>query len=320
MKRNKGGTRRAFLGSLCVLPMSVLGVRSEAQSRQLKLLSYSLSPTPAHVLARKVAEGSAGMIQVSIETTMSMPHQGMSTASALAHYCTLDFASVEPVLGLSTLPMLTATFNEAETLLRIARPHYDRALARHGQILLATEPSRPTALWSNIPIRLISDLKGISFAYSTSLATRMGGESTFVRLGARHSSYSDAEVVLSDGYAGNNFAQEFAYFTEISFAAPLTFLTASQEAFHSLNEVQRQVLVAAGRDAELALWKLRRESLVLDQQDIAARGTKVTGEPPADVLVALRAAAEPDIQRWAQAMGADGAAILAEYRRAIGRD
>lgn len=97
-------------------------------------------------------------------------------------------------------------------------------------------------------------------------------------------------------------------------------MTASREVFYFLNEMQRQVLVAAGRDTELALWKRRREFLALDHQDIAARGVKVTTEPPADVLAALRTAAEPDIRRWAQTMGLDGTAILAEYRRAIGRE
>jgi len=285
----------------------------------LELLNYSLNATPALVFAKKVAESSAGTLQVSVETTMSMPHRRMSKASALAQFCGLDLENVEPVLGLSTLPMLTATFDEAETLLRIARPYYGSALARQDQILLATEPSRPTALWSNIRIRRTSDFKGVPFAYSTALAARMGGEKILVRLGARYASYSDAEVVLSDGYAGNKFAQEFTYFTEIFFAAPITFLTASREVFHSLNERQRQVLVAAGRDTELALWHRRKEFLAVDHQDIAARGVKVTTEPSADVLAALRTAAEPDIRGWAQSVDVDGAAIIAEYRRAIGR-
>jgi hypothetical protein len=64
----------------------------------------------------------------------------ISKDSAFAYYYVSDFAVVEPVLGISALPMLTATFDEAETLLRIARPYYSSALARHGQILLATEP------------------------------------------------------------------------------------------------------------------------------------------------------------------------------------
>ena len=55
-----------------------------------------------------------------------------------------------------------------------------------------------------------------------------------------------------------------------------------------------------------------------DQQDIARRGVLVSAEPPADSSDALRKAAEPDVRRWAAAMGADGATILADYRRAIG--
>ena len=53
---------------------------------------------------------------------------------------------------------------------------------------------------------------------------------------------------------------------------------------------------------------------------MAARGVSVAAQPPADVLAALRIAAEPDIQSWAHSMGADGTAILADYRRAIGRE
>ena len=147
----------------------------------------------------------------------------------------------------------------------------------------------------------------------------MGGERTFIRLGARHGPYNDAEVVLSVCYAGNKFAQEFAHFTEIFFAVPLNFLTASREVFDSLTEAQRHALVVAGRDTELALWKHHGEFLAVDRQDIAARGVLVAAQPPADVLAELRTAAEPDIQSWAHSMGADVASILAEYRRAIGR-
>jgi ribosomal protein L34 len=39
-----------------------------------------------------------------------------------------------------------------------------------------------------------------------------------------------------------------------------------------------------------------------------------------DVLAALREAAEPDIQAWARSVGADGSTILADYRRAVGRE
>jgi TRAP-type C4-dicarboxylate transport system substrate-binding protein len=140
-------------------------------------------------------------------------------------------------------------------------------------------------------------------------------------VGVELASYFDAEVVLSSGFSGNlKLTQEFAHFMEVFFAAHLTFLTARKEVFDSLSETQRQVLVGEGRETELALWKLMRELLPRRQQEIAARGVRVSAQPPADVIAALRKAAEPDIQSWAQSVGADGAAILTEYRRAIGRE
>ena len=326
MKRNVGETRRRFLAFLGASPVSLVSVRSEAQPRQLELSSYFLGPTLVgegiQLFADKVTESSAGTIRVSVETVApTMPFQMISKASALAHYYVSEFANIEPVLGLSALPMLTATFDEAETLLRIARPYYSSALARHGQILLATEPWQPAALWSTFPIRSNADLKGIPFALSSPFAERMGWERTFIRLGARHASFFDAELMLSSGYDGTlKFTQEFAYFIEIFFAVQLNFLTASREVFDSLTEAQRHVLVETGRDTELALWKFNRELLHRNHQDIAARGVSVAAQPPADVLATLRMAAEPDIQSWAHSMGADGTTILADYRRAIGRE
>jgi len=127
--------------------------------------------------------------------------------------------------------------------------------------------------------------------------------------------------MLSSGYAGNmKFTQAFSCFTEIFFAAQLNFLTANREIFDSLTEAQRQVLVAAGRDTELALWKFTRDLLPRDHQGITARGVVVAAQPSVDVLAILRAAAAPDIQSWAKSMGGDGTTILADYRRLIGRE
>lgn len=326
MKRTVSETRRRFLALLGATPVSFVSVRSEAQPGQLELASYFLGPTLVgkgiQLFTDKATESSAGTIRISVETVRStVPYQMISKASALAHYYVSEFANIEPVFALSALPMLAATFDEAETLLRIARPYYSSALARHGQILLATEPWQPGALWSTFPIRSDADLRGIPFAVSTPFGERMGWGRTFIRLGARRASFFEAEAVLSSGYDGTlNFTNEFAYFTEVFFSAQLNFLTASREVFDSLSEAQRHILVEAGRDSELGWWQFGRELLQRNHQDIAARGVSFAAQPSADVLASLRKAAEPDIQSWAYAMGADGETILADYRRVVGRD
>ncbi|HSH99267.1 MAG TPA: hypothetical protein VLA02_01600 [Reyranella sp.] len=311
---------------LCALPPSLLARHTHAQSKTLDLACYSsqtLGGQAAHLFADKVTEVSSGAVAVAVEVLpLTMPFPMISKASALAAYYAPGFADFESVFELSALPMLAATFDEAQALDRIARPYYGAALARYGQILLATHPWRPAARWSTFRIRSSADLKGAEFSLGhTSYSGRAATwENPFLRLGVRKVSPFDAELLLTNGYLSNlTFTQQFAAIMEIFFAVQLSFLTVSQAIFDSLSESQRQVLVVAGRDTEHALWQSIREFVARDQQEIAARGVLVAAEPPGDLVADLRKAAEPDIQRWADSLGADGASILIEHRRTIGR-
>jgi len=327
MKRSISKRRRELLAVLGALPIGLLSVRSNAQTRQLGLtcsyLPETLQGIGAQIFADRIAQASAGKIQVTIEVGISMPLEATARMTALVAYCAPCVAQSEPLLNLSALPMLASTFDEAATLHRIARPYYSAALARHGQLLLAMQPWLPGALWSSFPIRSVADLNDVPFAVGPSTGaasdTELGWGRPFVRLGARSASFYEAEVIVASLYR-LKFTQEFAYFTEIFFAAPLTFHVARQDVFDSLSETERRVLLEAGHETELALWKLTREQLPLRQQEIAARGVRVVAQPSVDVLAALREAAEPDIQAWARSVGAEGRTILADYRRAIGRE
>jgi len=311
---------------LWVLPSSLLASRARADRKTLHLACYydhALGAQAVHLFAEKVMEASSGAIEVSVEVAPpTMPFEMIRKASALANYCAPMYARFAPVFGLSAVPMLAVTFDEADALHGIARPYYGADLARHGQILLATHPWRPAALWSTFRIRSSIDLKGAEFSlgdpsYSDQAAT---WAEPFVRLGVRRASPSTAELMLSNGYRGNLvFAQQFAAFTEIFFTVQLSFLTVSKAVFDALSDAERQVLVAAGRETERTLWKRIREFVARDQQEIAARGVVVAADPPGDLGEALRQAAEPEIQRWVDSLGTDGASILTDYRRTIGR-
>lgn len=309
------------------LPAALLAGRAQAQSqsraRRLELTCYSsqtLGATAAQLFVDKAAALFPGTFQVVVaEQPPTMPFAAIGRASALASYYAPAFATDEPVLGLSAVPMLAATFDEAEVMLRIARPAYAAALARHGQVLLATEPWRPAALWSTFRLRSAGDLRGTRFALDATSYAGAGWVELFARLGAERAAYTEAEVVLSGGYIPSEvLAREFACVTEVFFAEQLTFLTANREMFESLTEAQREALVAVGRETEADLWRQVRAFVRRDRQDIANRGVLVSAEPPADVVAALRKAAEPDVGRWAAAMGAEGPALLADYRHAIG--
>jgi TRAP-type C4-dicarboxylate transport system substrate-binding protein len=297
--------------------------QAKAQSRRLGLTCYSsqtLGATAAQLFVDKAAALFPDTFQVEVsEQPPMMPFAAIGRASALASYYAPAFATEEPILGLSAVPMLAATFAEAEALLRSARPAYAAALARHGQVLLAVEPWRPAALWSTFRLRSAGDLRGARFALDATSYAGAGWTELFSRLGAERAAYTEAEVVLAGGYIPSEvLAREFACVTEVFFAQQLNFLTASRKLLDSLTAAQREALVAVGRETEAELWRQIRPFVRRDQQDVAKRGVLVEAEPPADIVAALRTAAEPDIQRWAAAMGTEGSTLLDDYRRAIG--
>ena len=194
--------------------------------------------------------------------------------------------------------MLTATFDEAETSSGSRGPTTSLLSLDMARFCLRRSLGGQLRCGAPFPFDQLSTSRTISFAHSSYVGDRAGWGRPFIRLGARDASSLDAEVMLSDGYFGNiKFTQEFSCFTEIFFAAQLNFLTASREVFDLLTEAQRRVLVTAGRETELALWKLNRDLVPRDHKDIAARGVVVAAQPSADLLAILRMAAEPDIQK-----------------------
>ncbi len=312
--------RRAFF---IALPAAFCAGRAQATPTRLELAWYSSQTsgaTAAQTFAAQAAELFPGAFQVDVaDIPPAMPFDVIGRASALASYYAPAFSSVEPILGLSAVPMLAATFDEAEALLRLARPAYERALARHGQVLLAVEPWRPAALWSTFRLRSIADLRGARFALDETAYAGDGWAALFARLQVERSVYGEAELLLCGGYTSSEaLAREFACVSEIFFAQQLTFLAANRAVFESLTAAQREALLAIGRATEADLWRGIRAFVRRERQDIAARGVLVSAQPPADVLAALREAAELDVRRWVAATGAEGASLLADYRRTIG--
>src|SRR4051812_25654533 len=117
---------------LCVaLPAALLASRAHAHPRRLELDCYSshaLTGTAAQRFADKAATLSPHGLKVALsERPPTVRFVVIGKASALASYYAPAFATVEPVLGLSTVQMLAASFDEAETLHRIARPYYAAA-------------------------------------------------------------------------------------------------------------------------------------------------------------------------------------------------
>jgi hypothetical protein len=163
-------TRRSLLGFLTGVPVALRSCGAIAQQPNLLVLRSYFSPgtrshNAAQYFAGEATEKANGKFIVPVDAVHSTfrPFKQIAEASSLAHYYAPMGANLEPIFRLSALPMLVASFDEAETLLRIARPYYSATLAHYDQILLAADPWQPGALWSKQPIQSAADIDGSVF-------------------------------------------------------------------------------------------------------------------------------------------------------------
>ena len=70
--------------------------------------------------------------------------------------------AVHPLFGLSSLPFLATSIDEAKRLADLARPAYERALSRFGQRFLHTTPWPASGIWSKRPVATAEDLRALS--------------------------------------------------------------------------------------------------------------------------------------------------------------
>src|SRR4051812_3349793 len=102
--------RRVLFGAF---PAALLAGAAQAQPKRLELIGYSsqtLGGTAAQLFADKAAALSPDIEVALEERPPTVPFAVIARASALASYYAPAFAAVEPVLGLSAVPMLAATF------------------------------------------------------------------------------------------------------------------------------------------------------------------------------------------------------------------
>jgi hypothetical protein len=316
-----GRTRRGFLGLVGGVAGASVTRSADAQAGATRLAVYFARGSVSFEAAEQfcamatAAAGSARTVEPDEGSDFMPPLKTIGRSSRMAFYYAP--AANEPLFRLSVLPMLTSSLEEAETLLRIARPYYNAVLARHDQVLLAAQPWRPGTLWSRRAIRSAADVAGRAFGLGGPHTTD-GWGGPLERLGARFAPAS-AELVLVAGKSGAQYAPIHKNVAEVFVAAQLDFLTANREFLASLPDAHRQVLLAAARVWEAARWRFVRELIQLDHDDAAAAGVTIVTEPPKALVEALRTAAEPDIRSWMTSAGDDGAKIIADYRHAIGR-
>ncbi len=272
--------------------------------------------------AREVTERSGGRIEIAHQYDASSGFRSKEMVDAIGrgdlrigNTYMGALGGLDPVFLLPSLPFLATTPEQGQALAAVARPAYERALARYNQILLFQSPWPAAGIWANRPVDSVEALRGLRVRTADAngvIAFRAAGAvpvavSFADALPQLRSGQLDAVLSSGDGGAGRRLMETLRHFTAIEYAVTMSMVT-------------MQAVREAAEETEARQWEVMKTRVAANYARMRAAGVTLTTELSSDYRRTLRAAGQVAVDDWLRQMGPAGARILDAYRaRLAGR-
>jgi len=207
----------------------------------------------------------------------------------------------------------------------VARPEYERVLARQNQKLLYPSPWPPAGLWARKPVTSMEALRGLRIRTPDA-----NGTATFRAAGAMPAqiSFADAlprlkngeiDAVLSsgDGGAGQRLWEYLNHFTAINYSMTMSMVTMNLEAWNGLSPDLKQAVLGAAQATSERQWAEIRNRVAVNYERMRANGVGITTEVPPEFLEALGKAGRVAIDEWRAKAGMSGQETLDDYGKQL---
>jgi TRAP-type C4-dicarboxylate transport system substrate-binding protein len=227
-----------------------------------------------------------------------------------------------PVYGLDSVPFLATGYDAAKKLYAAQKPYLEKQLAKEGLILLYSVPWPPQGLYSKKAINSVADLKGLKFrtynAMIGRIASLAGAIPTQIEVPDLPTAFATGrvDVMITSASTGvNTKAQDYlSRYYDVQAWLPRDIVFVNKRAFDKLPAAEQKAVMDAAKTAEARGWKMSIEEMTVKTNALKAAGIKV--EPPSPALKAgLVKIGAAITAEWEKAAGADGAAMLAAYRK-----
>jgi TRAP-type C4-dicarboxylate transport system substrate-binding protein len=265
------------------------------------------------IFAQHVAELSTGklLIRPSFDAAKGIRSADMLAAIAERRVQAGDaFAgsleAEDAIFALPSLPFLVTSIADARRLADLARPYIATALHNRGQRLLYLTPWPPSGLWSKTPLKTMSDLSGLSIRTydktSREVFASAGAKATSISFADTMPKLVDGSInaVLSsgDGGAGRGLWQFLPYFSEITYALPMSVASVNQAVYDGLAPELREAVDTASRQTETELWTALSTRLRENYARMRDNGVTIDTNSAPAIIAALQSGAAAAQQAW----------------------
>eukprot|EP01155_Anaeramoeba_flamelloides_P027177 Anaeramoba_flamelloidesa822898_36.p1 GENE.a822898_36~~a822898_36.p1 ORF type:complete len:335 (-),score=42.44 a822898_36:37-1041(-) len=166
------------------------------------------------------------------------------------------------VFGISALPFITQSYDDAYRLYQISKPAYEKTAKKWNQKLLYSVTWPASGFYSNKKMTSFTDFKGVKTRTydknSASFVNSAGGNAVALPWGEVYSSLRTGLVnsVITSSTSGKDgkFWEVLTNFTKIKYAYPLQAVTINLDYWNSLSKNQQKAILMAADKIEKDQW------------------------------------------------------------------
>jgi TRAP-type C4-dicarboxylate transport system substrate-binding protein len=266
----------------------------------------------------KIAVHSAGSLIKHAEIKRSV-RQGTTPIGEMLESLSSNEAAV---YGLDSVPFLATGYDASRKLYAAQKPYLEKQLASEGLMLLFSVPWPPQGIYAKREIKSVSELKGLKFrtynAMIGRIASLAGSVPTQIEVPDLPTAFATGrvDVMITSASTGvDTKAQDYlTHYIDTQAWLPRNIVIVNKEAFDKLSTAEKKALTDAAKVAEDRGWKLSVEEMTIKTQALKDAGIKVLPPTP-ELKAGLAKIGETIAFEWEKSAGADGAAMLAAYRK-----
>ncbi len=281
----------------------------------------------AQQFAELVKQKTDGTVLITVHPGGSLGFKGPELLKAVKD-ATLPMSDIlmgvvsgsDEIFGLSTIPLLVSSYDEARKFYEAAKPYYEMACDKWNQKLLYAAPWPRSGLYTKTPVTTLADIEGLKIrTYDKNGAEflkRAGASPQSLPWGEVYTALSTGLIdsVLTSATSGKDgkFWEVLNNFTKINYSYPLNMLTINMDYWNSLSPEQQKALLEAAAETEDAQWQASQQSVVDSLKVLKDNGMAIAEMTP-ELKASLEAIAEEMRKDMKADAGTDFNAALAAY-------
>ncbi len=227
-----------------------------------------------------------------------------------------------PVYGIDSIPFLATGYDASKKLYAAQKPYLQKQLASEGLMLLYSVPWPPQGIYAKREITSVEQLKGLKFRTYNAMIGRIaalaGAIPTQIEVPDLPTAFATGrvDVMITSASTGvDTKSQDYlSHYIDTQAWLPRNIVFVNKAAFDKLTPAEQKAVTDAAKTAEERGWKLSIEEMTVKTAALKAAGIIVL--PPSPALKAgLGKIGATIAAEWEKAAGADGAAMLAAFRK-----